>query len=88
MHESGIAERIVAVALERAREAGAARITDLHLEVGEEAGASREAVAFHVEEAARGTLVEGARIHFVEPTDARALRLLWIDVEDPEDRLA
>jgi hydrogenase nickel incorporation protein HypA/HybF len=88
MHESGIAERIVAVALERARESGAARITDLHLEVGEEAGASPEAVAFHVEEASRGTMVEGARIHFVETSDPRALRLVWIDVEDPDDRFA
>jgi hydrogenase nickel incorporation protein HypA/HybF len=88
MHESGIAERIVAVALERAREAGAARITDLHLEIGEDAGATREAVAFHLEVAAHGTLVEGARLHFVEATDPRALRLAWIDVEDPEDRPA
>lgn len=88
MHESGIAERIIAVALERAREAGAARITDLHLEVGEDCGATPDAVAFHVEEAARGTMVEGARIHFVETSDPRALRLVWIDVEDPEDRFA
>ncbi len=88
MHEQGIAERIVAVALERAREAGAARITDLHLEIGEDAGATREAVAFHVEVAANGTLVEGARLHFVEASDPRALRLVWIDVEDPEDRPA
>ncbi|MBP1705099.1 MAG: hypothetical protein H6Q36_838, partial [Chloroflexi bacterium] len=54
----------------------------------EECGATPDAVAFHVEEAARGTMVEGARIHFVETADPRALRLVWIDVEDPEDRLA
>jgi len=88
MHEPGIAERIVAVALERAREVDAARITDLHLEIGEDSGATQEAVAFHVKEAARGTLVEGARLHFVEATDPRALRLVWIDVEDQEDRPA
>lgn len=85
MHETGIAERIVALALEHAREAGATRITDLHLEVGEDAGASEEAVTFHVEEAARGTLVEGAALHFLPATDERALRLVWVDVECPED---
>jgi Zn finger protein HypA/HybF involved in hydrogenase expression len=84
MHETGIAERIVALVLEHAREAGASRITDLHLEIGEDAGASEEAVAFHLEEAARGTMAEGAALHFLPATDVRALRLVWIDVECPE----
>jgi Zn finger protein HypA/HybF involved in hydrogenase expression len=87
MHESGIAERIVALALEHAREAGATRITDLHLEIGDDAGATEEAVAFHLEEAAIGTMVEGAEIHFLPATDERALRLVWVDVECPEDDL-
>jgi len=81
MHESGIAERIIEVALDRAREAAAARITDLHLELGPDAGASEKAVTFHVEEAALGTIAEGARIHFMPTTDPRALRLVAIDVE-------
>jgi Zn finger protein HypA/HybF involved in hydrogenase expression len=88
MHETGIAERIVALALEHARQAGAARITDLHLEIGEDAGASQEAVTFHVEEAARGTLVEGAALHYLPANDERALRLVWVDVECPQDALA
>jgi hydrogenase nickel incorporation protein HypA/HybF len=88
MHETGIAERIVAVALERAREAGAARVTDLNLELGPEAGFSALSVAFHVDEASRGTSVEGARIHFVPTTDPRALRLVSIEVEDPPERTA
>jgi hydrogenase nickel incorporation protein HypA/HybF len=87
MHETGVAERIVALALEHARQAGAARITDLHLEIGEDAGASEEAVAFHLEEAARGTIVEGAGLHFLPATDERALRLVWVDVEVPEEDL-
>ncbi len=81
MHESGIAERIIEIALDRARAAAAARVTDLHLELGPDAGASEEAVTFHVEEAAVGTIVEGARIHFMPTTDLRALRLVAIDVE-------
>lgn len=88
MHESGIAERIVALALEHARQAGATRITDLHLEIGDDAGATEEAVVFHLEEAARGTLVEGAALHFLPPTDEQALRLVWIDVEGPGDGVA
>lgn len=88
MHETGIAERIVEVALERAREVGAARVTDLHLELGPEAGCSAESVAFHLEEASRGTIAAGARLHFVPTSDPRALRLVSIDVEDPPDRTA
>ena len=86
MHESGIAERIIEVALERARAAGAVRITDLRLEIGPEAVASEAAVASHVEEAATGTIAEGARIHFLPTADPRALRLVAIDVEDGAGR--
>jgi hydrogenase nickel incorporation protein HypA/HybF len=82
MHDTGIAERIVEVALVRAREAGAARVTDLNVELGPLAGYSAESVAFHLEEASRGTTVEGARIHFLPTTDPRALRLVSIDVEE------
>ena len=82
MHESGIAQRIVEVALERAREAGAARVTALHVELGLKAGFSTESVTSRLEEAAQGTIVEGARIHFVPTTDPQALRLVSIDVED------
>lgn len=82
MHDTGIAERIVEVAGERAREVGAVRVTDLNLELGPEAGFSAESVAFHLEEASRGTAVEGARIHFLPTTDPRALRLVSIDVEE------
>jgi|APFre7841882630_1041343.scaffolds.fasta_scaffold376062_1 hydrogenase nickel incorporation protein HypA/HybF len=88
MHESGFAGRIVEVALERAREAGAARVTDLHVELGPKAGFAADSVAFHLEEASRGTIVEGARIHFLPTTDPRALRLVSIDVEDPPERTA
>jgi hydrogenase nickel incorporation protein HypA/HybF len=88
MHEGGIAERIVEVALERAREAGAARVTDLHVELGPKAGFSAESAVFRLEEASRGTIVEGARIHFVPTADPRALRLVSIDVEDPPERTA
>jgi hydrogenase nickel incorporation protein HypA/HybF len=81
MHESGIAERIIEVALDRAREAGADRVTDLYLELGPDAGASETAVTFHLEEAAIGTIAEGARIHFTPTADPRALRLVSIDAE-------
>jgi hydrogenase nickel incorporation protein HypA/HybF len=84
MHDTGIAERIVEIALQRARDAGAVRVTDLELELGTEAGFSAESVAFHLEEASRGTLVEGARVRFVPTTDPRALRLVSIDVEDAD----
>ena len=82
MHDTGIAERIVEVAAARARAAGAVRVTDLNLELGPEAGFSQESVVFHLQEASAGTPVEGARINFLPTADARALRLVSIDVED------
>jgi hypothetical protein len=45
-------------------------------------------VAFHLEEASRGTAVEGARIHFLPATDPRALRLVSIDVEEAPEPTA
>ena len=82
MHEAGIADRILDIAVEQCRAAGARRVTAVHLEAGILAGVSEEALRFHWEQHAVGTSAEGAVLHVAfteEPTD---LRFIAIDVED------
>jgi hydrogenase nickel incorporation protein HypA/HybF len=81
MHEAGIADRILDIAVEQCRAAGARRVTAVHLEAGILAGVSEDALRFHWEQHAVGTPAEGAVLHLAlteEPTD---LRFVAIDVE-------
>ncbi|MCU0293737.1 MAG: hydrogenase maturation nickel metallochaperone HypA [Thermoanaerobaculaceae bacterium] len=81
MHEAGIADRILDIVVARAGEAGARRITAIHLEAGVLAGVSEEALRFHWEQHATGTPAEGAVLHLVETDEPTDLRLVAIDVE-------
>lgn len=83
MHEAGIADRILDIAVARAKEAGAPRITAIHLEAGAIAGISEDSLRFHWELHAAGTPAEGAVLHFTELDEPVELRLVAIDVEDP-----
>jgi hydrogenase nickel incorporation protein HypA/HybF len=84
VHEAGIADRILEIVIARAREAGAPRITAIHLEAGALAGVSEDSLRFHWEQHAAGTPAEGAVLHFTELDDASDLRLVAIDVEGDE----
>ena len=70
MHEAGIADRILDIVVARAQEAGAPRITAIHLEAGVLAGVSEDSLRFHWEQHAAGTPAEGAVLHFTEVDDA------------------
>jgi Zn finger protein HypA/HybF involved in hydrogenase expression len=84
MHEAGMVDRILEVVLARAAEAGASRITRIHLEAGPLSGVSDEALRFHWAEHAAGTAAEGATL-VVDPTDDLVeLRLVSIDVDGDE----
>ena len=83
MHELGIAERLLEVVLERATEAGASRITDVHLEIGEGSDVAPEALALYWPEVSRATPAEGARLDFADSTDPLAFRVVAIDVDGP-----
>ena len=82
MHEAGIADRILEAVLARAVEAHARRITVVEIEAGEACGVSRESLAFHWTEHARGTIADGARLQVREVGEPMAFRLVAIDVED------
>ena len=84
MHELGITQRILEVALERANQAHATRVTAVHLELGEDSDVAPESVGLYWPEVARGTLADGAQLYFATVTDPWVCRVAAIDVEGAE----
>ena len=64
MHELGIAQDMLKIALDYAAKNKAARIVAFNIEMSAAANESEESLTFHIENAARGTPAEGARIEF------------------------
>jgi Zn finger protein HypA/HybF involved in hydrogenase expression len=82
MHEFGIAQRIVDVAVRRAEAAGAIRITDVLVELGGESGVAAESLELYWPQASRSTPAEGARLSVRSAEDPWACRVVAIDVAD------
>lgn len=66
MHELTITQNILALALEHAQRAGAARITHINLSVGEISGIVDESVQFYFDLLSRDTPAEGAKLRFTK----------------------
>jgi len=64
MHELYATQAILDRALEKAGEARAARITDLHLVVGDISSYKEDSIGFYWDELSKGTIAEGAVLHF------------------------
>ena len=64
MHELMVTESIRDIALRHAKEAGAARITDLFLVIGELSSIVDDSVQFYWDFVTEGTMAEGATLHF------------------------
>ncbi len=64
MHELSVTESILNITLRHAQEAGAARVTDLHLVIGKLASIVDDSVQFYWDIVSEGTLAEGAKLHF------------------------
>ena len=62
MHELSIATSLVRAADEAARDAGASRVTRLHLRLGDLSGVVREALDFAYGFAAEGTRLDGSEL--------------------------
>ena len=85
MHEVGVTERILEVVLEHAEAANAHRVTDVYLEVGEESGIQTESVEMHWPLLSKGSVAEGAVLHFEAREDEPfSFRLTSIEVDEPE----
>jgi hydrogenase nickel incorporation protein HypA/HybF len=64
MHELMITESVLELALRYGCQAGATRITDLYLVVGELSSVVDDSVQFYWDFVSEGTMAEGARLHF------------------------
>lgn len=82
MHELGITSRLLDVVLQRAAAAGATKVSDVHLEIGEESDVAPESLEHYWPEVSRATPAEGARLVFSVASDPWACRVVAIDVPD------
>ncbi|MBN2556534.1 MAG: hydrogenase maturation nickel metallochaperone HypA [Anaerolineales bacterium] len=64
MHELPVTENILEIAIRHATEAGAARVTDIHLVVGELSSIVDDSVQFYWDMISEGTIAAGAALHF------------------------
>ena len=62
MHELSIAQNLIEMAETAARDAGAAKVTELHLRLGRMSGVVKESLLFCFDVATEGTLLEGATL--------------------------
>lgn len=81
MHEAGIVERILDVAVDGATASGTVRVTSVDVEAGALARVAETALRFHPQQLTAGRLAEGAGLRMVETDEPTELHLVSIDVE-------
>jgi hydrogenase nickel incorporation protein HypA/HybF len=64
MHELTITESLLEIGLRHAKQAGAKKITDLYLVIGQLSSVVDDSVEFYWDIIAKDTLAEGAKLHF------------------------
>lgn len=64
MHELGITENLLSLALEQATQAQAQRITKIEVVIGQDSGASEESIKLYFDLLTPGTIAEGATLSF------------------------
>lgn len=77
-----MAQRLLEVVTGQAAAAGASRVTEVHLEVGDASGIDVESLTLHWQLQAVGTVAEGARLVILEPEDPRLFRIVSMDVDE------
>ena len=68
MHELSVTQAILDLALQHAQQAEASQITDIYIVMGELSSNVDDSVQFYWELIAKGTLAEGATLHFQRVT--------------------
>lgn len=64
MHELSVTENILEITLRHARSAGARRVSDVQIVIGQLSSIVDDSVQFYWDLVAEGTLAQGARLHF------------------------
>jgi hydrogenase nickel incorporation protein HypA/HybF len=64
MHELGVTENIVNIALTKAGEAQANKVTRINLVVGELSGFAPDCIQFYFDTLSKDTIAQGAALHF------------------------
>ncbi len=64
MHELGVTQSLLDIALHHGRQAGAVRINELNLVVGELSSIVDDSVQFYWDMLSQGTIAQGARLNF------------------------
>lgn len=70
MHELPVTESLLEISLRHAAQSGGTRVTDLYLVIGDLASIVDESVQFYWDIVSKGTIAEGATLHFerIHPT--------------------
>jgi hydrogenase nickel incorporation protein HypA/HybF len=86
MHEFGITENIVNIALAKAGEAEASKVVQINLVIGEMTGFVPDCIQFYFDSLSKETIAQGAVLHFESvPTQLRCRNCST--VFRPEDTL-
>lgn len=64
MHELAVTESILNIALKHAAAAGATRVTDIYITIGQLSSIVDDSVQFYWDTISEGTICTGARLHF------------------------
>ncbi|NOY99275.1 MAG: hydrogenase maturation nickel metallochaperone HypA [Chloroflexi bacterium] len=64
MHELPVTQSILEITLRHAQEAGATRVTDLYLVIGQLASVVDDSVQFYWDVLSKDTIAESSRLHF------------------------
>jgi len=83
MHEAGVTQRILDVVVQHALSANARRVTDVYLEVGEGSGIDTGSLELHWPLLSKGSVADGAALHFDSCETPFIFRLTSIEVDEP-----
>jgi len=64
MHELAVTQGMLSIVLEHAEKAGAKKVTDIYLVIGDLSTFVDDSVQFYFDFLSKGTIAEGARLHF------------------------
>ncbi|NDJ84954.1 MAG: hydrogenase maturation nickel metallochaperone HypA [Chloroflexi bacterium] len=88
MHELPVTQSILDIALRHANEAGATRIKDLYLVIGQLSSIIDDSVQFYWDIISEGTIAEGATLHFQRLNAEMHCAVCDLDYRLQEDQFA